>query len=124
MQSKLFYTYISIFVNPSDGDVMREFVVWRHCLVADFTEEGQLVLAFHQSQVIDHVQLTELDIVKLLVADVTSEDGDNPTIVVLSGYNLHVVRVSDQFDKGLKKFTETLFDCIGYIKTLSGIWKP
>ena len=98
---KTVFTYISIFVYPSDGDVMRELVVWRHSLVADFTEKSQFVLTFDQAQVIDHVQLAELDIVKLFVADVAGEDGDNPTLVVLTGDNLHMVRVPEQFEKGV-----------------------
>ena len=78
---------------------MRELVVWRHSFVADFTEKSQFVLTFDQSQVIDHVQLAELDVVKLFVADVARVDGDNPAIVVLTGDNLHMVRVPEQFEK-------------------------
>ena len=48
---------------------------------------------------IDHVQLAKLDVVKLFVADVARVDGDNPAIVVLTGDNLHMVRIPKQFVK-------------------------
>ena len=42
---------------------------------------------------IDHVQLAELQVVKLLVADIALEDVDNPTLPIPFCGNLHVVRV-------------------------------
>ena len=74
---------------------MRQLVVRGDRLVADLAEEGQLVLTFGHAQVIDHVQLAELDIVELLVADVTRVDGHNPALAVLPRDYVHVVRVPE-----------------------------
>ena len=45
-------------------------------LVADLAEERDLVGPLRFDQMVYHVQLTELEVGELLVADVTGEDGD------------------------------------------------
>ena len=49
-------------------------------LVADLAEERDLVGPLRFDQMVYHVQLTELEVGELLVADVTGEDGDGAAL--------------------------------------------
>ena len=63
-------------------------------LVADLAEEGDLVGSLRLDKMIDHVQLAELEVGELLVADVTREDGDGVACFVNPSADFGMVGIS------------------------------